>query len=117
MKDYDIYRCFKGEPENPFDSETQSIQHIFWFYESCFEREFIDKESSDWFAFFGGFNSKISEKFMGLLSEEDYERPTKKKKAAIFDIWLNDYLFVDKLYGEYGDENEYKKSYHSITAR
>jgi hypothetical protein len=118
MKDYSMYRFFKGEKEDPFDHETQNSQHMFWFYESCFENLFTRYESSDWYSFFGGGHKSItSDKFMKLLSDEDYERPTEKKKAGIFDLWLNDYLFVDKLYGEYGGENWYKKEYHSTSVQ
>ena len=118
MKDYSMYRFFKGESENPFDKITQNTQSMFWFYENHFEQQFIKNDSSDWFAFFGGsHDSKTSKKFMKLLSEEDYERPAEKKKAALFDIWLNDYFFVEKLYGEYGSENEWKKLYYSTIAQ
>ncbi|MDR2425260.1 MAG: hypothetical protein LBD59_11165 [Prevotellaceae bacterium] len=116
MKDYSMYRFFKGESENPFDKERQNTAFMFWFYENHFEDDFSEKESSDWYAFFGS-NSKIGKKFMELLSTEDYERPTENKKAAIFDIWLNEYLFVEKLYGEYGSENWYKKEYYATSAQ
>ena len=117
MNYFSMYKFFKGEKENPFDATKQGTAHFFWFYESVFDRDFTNNDSSDWYAFFGGENSTTAPKFMKLLSEEDYKHPTEKKKAAIFDIWLNSYLFVDKLYGEYGSENEYKKMYYSITAQ
>ena len=117
MGDYSMYRYFKGEKDNPFDKVNQNAQHMFWFYESCFEQQFSDNESSDWYAFFGGKESKTAQKFTALLSAEDYERPAQSKKAAIFDIWLNDYLFVEKLYGEYGGENEYSKAYFATSVR
>ncbi len=40
MKDYKIYRYYKGEPENPFDKEKQNTAHNFWGYESLFEEKF-----------------------------------------------------------------------------
>ncbi|MDR1595294.1 MAG: hypothetical protein LBS43_12560 [Prevotellaceae bacterium] len=139
--DYSMYRFFKGEKENPFEkllnraeidkshlpppecmkyeynlpiNEVNKLQSskMFWFYESCFERLFEQYESSDWYAFFG----KNGDKFMKLLSEKDYVRPSDKK--GVFDMWLNDYLFIDKLYPEYGgDENWYKKEYYSISVQ
>jgi len=124
MKDYSMYRYYKGEKENPFEAIRKKSPNLslsnalmWWFYESCFEIEFLQKESSDWFSFFGGnHNSEASKKFMKLLSEEDYERPTEKKKAGVFDLWLNEYLFVDKLGPEYG-ENWYIKDYYSTSAK
>ena len=118
MKDYSMYRYFKGEEENPFEAKV-GLQNsmMFWFYESCFEKEFEHKESSDWYAFFGGtHDSKTSNKFMKLLSEEDYERPSEKKKAAIFELWLYDYLFPDKLC-DWGSMDEDIKSYLSTSAQ
>ena len=156
MKDYSMYRYYKGEKENPFEAKIEELESklpgscnnymadpvvkenehekctscrlfpcntgklsnakMFWFYESCFEIEFSQKESSDWFSFFGGSDTKTGHKFMKLLSEEDYERPTEKKKAGVFDLWLNEYLFVDKLGPEYG-ENWYIKEYYSASAK
>jgi hypothetical protein len=86
MADYSMYRFFRGEDESPFDKVNQNTQHMFWFYESCFERQFADN---------GGFE---------------------KNKAAIFDHWLNDYLFVEKLYDEYsgGKTSWYKEQYYSF---
>ena len=110
MKDYSMYRYYKGEKENPFDAIVKAMKEkrfdydnrlniadVFWFYEKYFEIEFSQKESSDWFSFFGGSETKAGNKFMKLLSEEDYERPTEKKKAGVFDLWLNYYFWVDKL--------------------
>jgi hypothetical protein len=33
-----------------------------------------------------------------VLTGKDNDKPTQSEKAAVFEIWLNDYLFVDKLY-------------------
>jgi hypothetical protein len=108
-----MYRYYKGEKENPFDHEKQN-SHMFWFYESVFENQFIKWESYQWYDFFGGYTSK---KFMEIISGEDYERPAENKKAAIFDLWLNEYLWIDKLYPEYGGENWYRKEYYSNSAQ
>ena len=37
---FDMYKYFKGENENPFDSEKQNSQFMFWGYESAFEESF-----------------------------------------------------------------------------
>jgi hypothetical protein len=112
-----MYRFFKGEKENPFDKDKQNNQYMFWFYESVFERQFNENDSSEWYDFLGGRNTSLGKEFMDMLSTEDYERPTEKKKASIFKLWLEKYLFVDKLYGEYGGENWYKKTYYATTAQ
>lgn len=109
-----MYKFYKGESDNPFDHETQNTQHMFWFYESIFERDFISNDSPDWFAFFG--DNKLGQRFMKLLSEEDYERPTEAKKKPLFELWL-DYLFTEKLTPDYGGDNPYKKAYFSTPDR
>ena len=111
-KDYSMYRFYKGEKENPFNQDKENSAYMFWFYESVFDLSFTNNESSDWYAFFG--ESPLGHKFMKLLSEEDYNRPTEKKKKQVFELWL-DYLFTEKLYPEYGGENTYKVLYHSTT--
>jgi hypothetical protein len=116
MKNYNMYRYFKGEDENPFDKEKQNNQFMFWFYENHFDLLFDKYESSDWYDFFGA-GTERGNSFMNLLSKDDYMRPTEKKKADIFDIWLNKYLFVDKLYAEWDNENEYKKAYYSTSVQ
>jgi len=120
MKDYSMYRYFKGEDENPFEvvngSQKHAIAEKFWYYECVFERDFIKNESSEWFAFFGGEQSQTAQNFMKLLSEEDYERPTEKKKAAILELWLNEYLFPDKL-NDWGGAKDEKDNYYSTSAQ
>lgn len=111
ISDYSMFRYYKGEAENPFSQEKQNSAHMFWFYESVFQKNFDRWESSDWYDFFG--HTERGESFMKLLSDEDYERPTEKKKKPIFEIWL-DYLFTEKLYPEYGGKlNEYKIMYYA----
>jgi hypothetical protein len=109
-----MYKYYKGEKESPFDAVTQNSAHMFWFYESVFERRYTENDSSDWHAFFGLFGKEKD--FMKLLSEEDYNRPTESKKASIFELWLQ-YLFAEKLYAEYGGENWYKEQYYSTSVQ
>lgn len=112
-KDHTIFRYYKGEKENPFNNEKQNTQCFFWFYESVFENDFTERESSDWYAFFEQYAK--GDEFMKLLSEEDHSRPTEEKKKQVFDLWLT-YLFTYKLYPEYGGENQYKAAYYANQA-
>ncbi len=106
-----MFKYFKGEKENPFDSETQNTAANFWFYESVFQEQFDKWESSEWYAFLG--SADRGKRFMKLLSDEDYERPTEGIKKPMFEIWL-DYLFTEKLYPEYGGKiNYYKEWYYA----
>lgn len=50
--DFKLYRYYKGEKENPFDHDKQNKEHMFWFYESIFEKDFAKNDSADWFNFF-----------------------------------------------------------------
>lgn len=109
-KDCGMYRYYKGESENPYNHETQGTAHMFWFYESIFERDFIEMESSDWYDFLT--KQGLGEKFMAILTEEDYARPVAEKKKQVFELWL-DYFFRNKLYAEYGGENYYKTAYYA----
>lgn len=111
MKDFSIYKFYKGEEKNPFNKEDQPTHSMFWFYEYMFELDFMTRSSSDWYSFFDDYG--FGKKFMGILTEKDYEKPTIERKRAIFDLWL-EYLFAHKLYGEYGEESQYKKEYYSI---
>src|SRR5574344_1037383 len=97
MEDFSMYKFFKGEKKNPYE-KTHSDAKMWWFYESRFDEDFEQNSSSDWFAFFESIG--LSDKFMDLLDEEDYEKPHDKKK--LFDFWLNDYFFPCKT-TDYGD--------------
>ena len=113
MKDYSIYKCFNGEKENPFDRETQAIEHKFWFYESIFERDYSERDRVEWFEFFSDYG--MGDVFMKILLEDDYNKPIENNKKLILGLWLK-YLFSEKLYGEYGGENLDKDAYFAITS-
>jgi hypothetical protein len=113
-KDYSMFRFYKGEQENPFDQVKENAAHMFWFYESIFNSDFLKNESSDWYSFFSMHDT--GDKFMAQLEDEDYIRPSENKKKQIFELWL-EYLFTFKLYPEYGGENTYKAKYFSTTVR
>jgi len=145
MKDYSMYRYYKGEEENPFSKilnafevdkshlpppECMKIEHTmdaevskklgiashFWYYEKHFELNFSKNESSDWFSYFEESNPIVAKKFMDLLSVGDYNRPSESKKSDIFNIWLKDCFFLEK-YPDYGNPDDYKKEYYSTSAR
>ncbi|MDR1343777.1 MAG: hypothetical protein LBJ39_00330 [Tannerellaceae bacterium] len=137
--DYSIYRYYKGEMENPFEkllngaeidkshlplpecvtyeynlpiNEAKRLQNskMFWLYESVFETLFNRESNAYWR---NHFNFYAREKFCRVLTGKDNDNPTESKKAAVFDIWLSDYLFIDKLGIEYGGDNWYKEQYYS----
>lgn len=111
MKDYSMYRYYKGEDNSPFDKEKQNTEYMFWLYEASFEKDFSERDSSDWHSFFDGFG--MGDAFMNILSNADYEKPTGEKKKQIFDLWL-EYLFSVKLYGEYDADNWYQNAYLTV---
>jgi len=94
MEDYNVYRFFKGEKENPFNKEYQEKAHFFWFYESIFESNFIENESSDWHDFFSMYG--LEKQYLQLLKKSDYKKPSDKK--VVFELW-KEYLFKEKLVG------------------
>jgi hypothetical protein len=89
-----MYRFFKGESENPFDGDKQDKARFFWFYESTFETRFTQNDNSYWRDFFSTYG--LQERFMKLLTANDYIRPSNKK--GVFDLW-KEYLFREKLAG------------------
>lgn len=112
--DCSMFRYYKGESENPFSLEKQNAACMFWFYESIFQQDFDKWESSDWFSFLGP--DDRGKRFMKLLTDDDYERPTERIKKPLFEIWL-EYLFTEKLYPEYGGKvNDYKIMYYAGSA-
>jgi hypothetical protein len=110
MANYTMYRFYKGEKNNPFDNETDSVSAKFWYYEYVFDTSFFKDETSDLYSFFK--DHGMSDKFMALLSENDHDHLSEKSKKPVFKLWL-EYLFEYKVYGEYGGENVDKKVYYS----
>lgn len=131
-KDFSMYRCYRGEAENPYFKElwasevdkshlpppecmkydfilpAEKVQELswkgkFWFYESIFESNFWPLNTTEWYA-------------LGLLPGGDYERPADLNKKQVFELWLG-YLFTEKLYPEWGGTvNHDKEAYYSLTA-
>lgn len=110
MENYSMYRFYKGEKNNPFDSETDGLSAKFWYYESVFETSFFKKDTSDLYSFFNDLG--MGKEFMALLSEEDHDNISEKTKKPVFELWL-EYLFEFKMYPEFGGENKEKKAYFS----
>lgn len=104
-----MFRYYHGEKNNPFDHDLENTSYMFWFYESVFQSQFDEWDSSGRYAFFG--KNELGNRFMKLITDLDHERPTEMIKKALFEIWL-DYLFTDKLYPEYGGPNYYKAWYY-----
>lgn len=113
-KDFTMYKFYRGEKTDPFNQDTQNTEHMFWFYESIFERDFAKNYSADWYSFFS--EHDLGDRFMKILEEKDHDRPGEDKKKQIFELWL-EYLFTFKLYPEYDGENKLKAAYESATAR
>lgn len=101
MKDYSMFRYFKGENDNPFDQESQNNEHMFWFYESHFENLFNRENNDHWR---NGFADSVNRKFRSVIAEVESKGSHSKLKTLIFDTWLNDYLFIDKLTSWHKDQ-------------
>jgi len=110
MEKYKMYRFYKGEKTNPFDSSVDSPSSIFWNAEQTFDSSYFNRETYKLHAFFD--DHDMSDRFMKLLSEDDNDYLTEKSKKPVFELWL-EYLFKFKYYGEYGGENKLKKIYFS----
>ena len=112
MKDYSMYRYYKGEKENPFEkllnqaeidkshlpppecmkyeyklpnNEVDRLRNskMFWFYESHFEHIF-NNESNDYWR--NHFNEYARQKFCRVLTGKTDDKPTESKKTAVFEI-------------------------------
>lgn len=110
MANYTMYRFYKGEKNNPFNSETDGLSAKFWYYEYVFDTSFFKDDTSDLYSFFN--DHDMGKEFMALLSEEDHDNISEKTKKPVFELWLV-YLFEFKLYPEFGGENKDKKAYYS----
>jgi hypothetical protein len=111
MENYSMYRFFKGEKSNPFDSSVDSLSSRFWQCEYIFETSDIKKETYELHSFFK--DHGMEKQFMALITEKDHDYISEKSKKPVFELWLK-YLFEFKIYPEYGGENEEKKIYYSI---
>lgn len=83
-----MYKFYRGEKTNPFSAGTKG--HMFWFYESIFERDYNHCDNADWYSLFSTF--KKGDSFLALVKDEN----KKVEKAQLFKFWLG-YLFGDKL--------------------
>ena len=101
-----MYRFYKGEKNNPFNSETDWLSAKFWYYEYVFDSSFFKDDTSDLYSFFK--NHDMGKEFMALPSEEDHDNISEKSKKPVFELW-HKYLFEYKPYPEYGGENKLEK--------
>lgn len=110
MKNFDIYRFYKGEAENPYNWETQNAQHMFWGYESGFADQlksgdfspsaWVSPDAVDFPEWFAVLNNK----------PVDIE--------ALFKLWLFHLLFVhlaDK--AQSSDSSYYNHLYWATTSK
>jgi hypothetical protein len=114
MGNYSMYRFYKGEKDNPFDSSIDSASSILWNCESVFETSFFKDDTSDLYSFFK--DHDMGKEFMALLSEDDHDNISEKSKKPVFELWL-EYLFEYKIYGEFRGKNTLKEIYFSTTEK
>jgi len=87
---YELYRYYKGEKDNPFNDKDQN-SGMFWFYESVFERKYTD----------GTLNEKMLK-----IGKDDTTKELKFKK------WL-DWMLSDQIPSKWGiDYNTASKMYY-----
>ncbi|MHA8064282.1 hypothetical protein [Aquirufa aurantiipilula] len=83
---YGIYKCYKGEVDNPFKSDKDELRFKFWWIESVFEKEFYQRYSiSKWDEFFK--HGSYSNNFRGLLDKHQllpHNLQTKKQLLELF---------------------------------
>lgn len=121
MKDYSIYKFYKGEKDNPFKKEVDSKvtkEHkfrneysipreevielgssmMFWSIESVFDKRFNDYNYNDWKGMLGPYAK-------GLRLKDSTEKPSKDQKK----LFLN--CFLDMYFNTRGED--YKEFYYS----
>lgn len=111
MEKYSIYKYFKGEDSNPFDSEKQNYQNQFWMYESLFEHKFnrADFNPDVWLT------PTMLPSTIQEMKEVLSENPISKEE--LFSVWLFSLLMEylpDKNMPDH--ENHYNKLYWDTTS-
>lgn len=80
-ENYDCYKYYKGEKEDPFDYETRNIAHNFWEYEKSFEDVFLK----------GNFSLKtwyVDEKTKNFDEWKEVLGGNPVDKRKLFELWL-----------------------------
>lgn len=102
--DYSVYKCYKGEVENPFEMDKNELRSKFWWIESVFEKEFYQKYSkSKWEEFFQ--DGPYTKSFRNLLDNQNLLQPNNQTKKQLLE------LFLKQSNEHYGFKIE---SYHSL---
>lgn len=99
-----MYKYFKGEQQNPFDHEKQNARHMFWFYESIFERDFLQGNFTDenWIPP----DAADHKEWVIVLKDKPVD------KEELFKLWLYHELMVRLPYKyESTDTNEFLALY------
>lgn len=87
--DYNVYKCYKGEVENPFETDKNEIRHKFWWIESVFEKEFYHTYSkTSWENFFK--YGPYLNSYRGLLDNHKLLPPNLQTKKQLLELWLKE---------------------------
>lgn len=87
IKDYTIYKFYKGEDINPFDADKQSVEHSFWEYERMFDELFNE----------GDFSIKSWTIGLDMTATKEWEEVLSQKpvnKEELFKLWLYELLAI-----------------------
>lgn len=98
IDDYKMYKFYNGEDKIPENLTVEQAR--LYDAERTFEEDFRRNDSADWFSLFKDCekNGKNAGKlFIKKLAEDENEKPAEKSKNWIFKLWLDYYLFIDKL--------------------
>lgn len=84
--DFSIYKFFKGESRNPFESDKSNIRYQFWGYEQLFEMKFNEGNFSEhlWIPP----NTEDFKEWETILDKNPME------KEKLFKLWLFNLLMV-----------------------
>lgn len=95
---FDMYKYFKGEKENPFEIEKQNTQFVFWGYEKIFDEKFSagNFDVEQWIP---PYASDIKE-WKAVLSQKRVD------KEELFKLWLYN-LLMNVLPDKYMAESDH----------
>ncbi|MDR2962456.1 MAG: hypothetical protein LBU90_02265 [Bacteroidales bacterium] len=86
MKDYSMYRYYKGEEENPFENKGQGInpnqnKYMFWYYEQGFDAAYQGKPENKNIMFGKWLDEFLYEKASDFYMFGTPGRQTKEEKS------------------------------------
>lgn len=104
--DYSVYKCYKGEVENPFEMDKNELRCKFWWIESIFEKDFYQNYSkTQWDEFFK--YGPYLKNFRNLLDNHKLLPHNLQTKKQLLELWLK------QSNEHYGFKME---SYHSLNS-